>query len=159
MQCQISVREAGGLRGFGEPCLRVEIAVGVDVDDERISSGVHAQIDAAVVAALQRFERGGGDLDAARFDVARQLGRCGRTLDALGRSEIPLRLVRDDVRLSRERVTETNLGERERAARVVPEQRHVDLAALDEALYQRGLAERAQHLRHCATELLARVHH
>ena len=84
MQRQISVRETGGLCGSGKPGLRVEIAVRVDVDDERLPGGIDAQVDAAVVAALERLEGRHRDLDAARLDVAREHGQLGGTLDALG---------------------------------------------------------------------------
>ena len=72
MQSQIRVGEASGLRGTGKPSLRVEIAVGVDVDDERLTAGVDAHVDATVVAALERFEGSYGHFDAALLDVARQ---------------------------------------------------------------------------------------
>ena len=84
VQRQISVRETGGLCGSGKPGLRVEIAVRVDVDDERLARGVDAQIDAAVVAALERFEGCHRDRDAARLDLAGEHGQLGGALDALG---------------------------------------------------------------------------
>src|SRR3954465_4835108 len=51
---QIRVTDAGRLRRFREAGVRVKIAVGVDVDDEGLAVFVDAQVDAAVVAAVER---------------------------------------------------------------------------------------------------------
>ena len=68
MQGQFGVRNAGGRGRFGKPRLRVEIAVRVDVDDERVASCIDPQVDPAIVAALEGLEGSQGDLDAARFE-------------------------------------------------------------------------------------------
>jgi hypothetical protein len=69
---QLGEREAGGLRRSRKPRLRVEIAVGVDVDDPGLPVFVDAQVYPAVVAALERLEGGSRHLDAARLERLRQ---------------------------------------------------------------------------------------
>lgn len=68
MQRQVGVRDARALSGARKARLRMEIAVGVDVDDEGLPAGVDAEVDAPVVAAVERIERGERGLDAALLE-------------------------------------------------------------------------------------------
>lgn len=68
MKREVAVRETCCRCRAGEASLRVQIAVGVDVDDPRLVLRVEPQVDAAVVAALQGLERGKRDLDTAARD-------------------------------------------------------------------------------------------
>jgi hypothetical protein len=68
MKREVAVRETCSRRRAGEARLRVQVAVGVDVDDPRLVLRVEPQVDAAVVAALQRLERSLRDLDTAARD-------------------------------------------------------------------------------------------
>src|SRR5688572_17983606 len=56
--CQLGIAYPCRGRGLRESCFRVEIAVGVDVDDERLTRGREPEIDAPVVAAVERIEGG-----------------------------------------------------------------------------------------------------
>ena len=62
---EVRVTDARCARRFREARLRVQVTVGVDVDDERRAVGSQTKVDAAVVAAAERLERRHRDLDAA----------------------------------------------------------------------------------------------
>src|SRR4051812_37932612 len=68
MQRQVGVGDARAGSGASEARLRVEIAVGVDVDDEGLAGGVDAEVDPAVVAAVERVEGGERDVDALALE-------------------------------------------------------------------------------------------
>ena len=72
MQGQVGVADACCGRRFGKPRLRVEIAVRVDINHEWVARGIDAQVDSAIVAALERIKGSQRHLDAARFDDARE---------------------------------------------------------------------------------------
>ena len=111
MEGQISVRNAGGFCGSGEPSLRVEVAVRVDVDDVGLPAGVDAQVDAAVVAALQRFEGCLGHRDAPGLERWSEERGLRGAVEALGALGVPLGGVREHARPGGEgRAAETNLG-------------------------------------------------
>src|SRR5438093_16544 len=69
---QIRVTDAGRRRRFCEAGLRVKVTVRVDVDDERLPVAIDAQVDAAVVAAVERGPRLERGLDAAALEARRQ---------------------------------------------------------------------------------------
>src|SRR5688572_1698793 len=62
---EIRVTDARRPCCFCEPGLRVQITIGVDVDDVRLAVFVDAEVDAAVVAAVERLPGGHRRLDAA----------------------------------------------------------------------------------------------
>src|SRR3954470_20707739 len=62
---QIRVTDAGRRRRFRKAGMRVKVTVGVDVDDEGLAVAVDAQVDPAVVAAVERGPGRHRDLDAA----------------------------------------------------------------------------------------------
>ena len=72
---EVFVGEAGSLRREGQATLGGEIAVWIDVDDERVASRVDAEVDTAVVAEPQHLEgapANGGELP--RFGGAEHRG-------------------------------------------------------------------------------------
>src|SRR6266851_1277878 len=55
---QRGIIDPGGRRALGEPCVRMEVAIGVDVDHVWLALRREPDIHAAVIAAVERIERG-----------------------------------------------------------------------------------------------------
>ena len=117
MQGQVAVRNTCRGRRFGKARLRVEIAVRVDINHERVARSIDAQVDPAVVTALERIERSQGHFDAPRFDCRVEHRRLRRAVDALGRRFVPLGDVRENVGLVVERFAEDDFSQGQGPAR------------------------------------------
>lgn len=83
VQGKVLVRQARRQRRAREPGLRVQVAVGVDVDDPRLAARVDPQVDPAIVPALERLEGRERDVDAARAERLGQVGQARGAVEAL----------------------------------------------------------------------------
>src|SRR6267143_572286 len=139
---QLGVRAARLARGEGELRLDDEPGIGVGLNHIELSVGSEAQVDARVVAKLERAvcaERGllGARLhlqvEAAADGGAGRLVRFGPCL--------PLHLATGDPRHPLRKPGEIELHQRQRDRRFVAEDADVALAALDVLLDERGTAK------------------
>ncbi len=137
----------------------MEITVGVDVDDVRLSIRGQTQIHPAVVAAIQGGKGCQRDLDDALFRLAVERAKRRRAVDALGGFQIPFGAIGDDLRPIGEGLAELDFGQRKRLARTVSQKGNVDLPTFDVPFDQRRLAKNTEHLRSRAPKTCPVGHH
>ncbi len=142
---EVLVGEAAARGREGEAALRGDVAVRVHVDHEGVAAPVHAQVDAAVVAEAEHLEGPAPDgSEAARLVGAQHGGDRGGGGVFLARVA-PFGGPREDARGAEARAGEGDLAEGEHARDGAAEQRHGELATVDEALHERGLPARLDH--------------
>src|SRR5437660_1593129 len=139
---QLGVRAARLTCGEGELRLDDEPGIGVGVNYVELSVGSEAQVDAGVVAKLERAVCAERGLPGARRQLLVEVGSDGGAGHLVRfRLRRPLHLAAGNVRHPLRKPGQIELHQRQRDGRFVAEDADVELAALDVLLDEGGTVE------------------